>query len=185
MLTIVKVRRMATAAQEAVGIAVIGGILLLFFFIPALLTARAEVRDDLRRTDITNLKHAAEQYFNLHEYYPTPPTDSSPCTSSGADSWLFGEQSLFFHDRHIDVIPHDLRESRGHVYTYCVTSTDVADHTDGYFLQAVLERPQPERRAFDEDEDRKFHYRVLHDGERVLYRVCGGREKQCEPTLNL
>lgn len=63
-------------------------------------------------------------------------------------------------------------------YTYCVTSLD-NKHASGFYLQAQLESRQPEARGFDEDEQRKYDFRVLHQGMTTLYRVCGGVELQC------
>lgn len=152
------------------------------------LRARAEVRDDLRRADITNLKHAVEMYYNDHAFYPTPP--GSPevqlgtpplCTSSDQiDSWLFGNDSPLLEEGHINAMPHDVREMQGRVYTYCATKVQ-ASQTQGFFFQARLEVNQRDQISFDEDEARKFTYRVLHENSQVLYRVCGGTETQCDP----
>lgn len=170
---------MNRAALEYRAVVLLGA-LFLGALIAAVIPARAEVRDDLRRQDVTNLKHAVEQYFNQHEYYPTPPAGASACTASSPASWLFGASSPLLREQHIDAIPHDVREYREYYYAYCTTSSDSAGQTQGYYLQARLERPEQETRSFDEDEARKFHYRILYDGEAVLYRVCGGNEKQCE-----
>lgn len=156
------------------------GTLFVFFLIQAVLPARAEVRDDLRRQDITNLKHSLEHYFNQHEYYPTPPSGLPACTTSSPESWFFGSTSPLLKEQHIDAIPHDVRENRGYHYSYCVTAHGGSGRTQGYYLQAQLERPEAQQRSFDEDEARKFHFRVLHEQDRILYRVCGGNEKQCE-----
>lgn len=164
--------------QEYRVVLVLVGIFLLLL-IPAVWLARAEVRDDLRRQDITNLKRAIEQYFNRHQYYPTPPTTEA-CTSSSPDSWFFGDRAALLREQHIDVIPHDVRENQQYYYSYCATAYDRNGKTRGYYLQAQLERPAAATRAFDEDEERKFYFRVLNDHDQVLYRVCGGNEKQCE-----
>lgn len=151
------------------------------------LRARAAVRDDLRRTDITNLKRAAEMYFNQHDFYPSPPesgeiTNGTPpvCTSSEQEnSWLFGNSSPLLREGHINAIPHDVRETKGRVYMYCATRAR-AGETQGYFFQAHLEEDQPDEVNFDDDETRKFTYRILHENGQVLYRVCGGTETQCQ-----
>lgn len=132
------------------------------FLVPALLNARAAVRDDLRKTDIANLKHALEMYYNAHNAYPLAERGCS----------LFTGDSQILKEKFIDAIPHDVRESRGHMYKYCVT--------DGYFLEAQLETAQPETIDHDDDEKRNYNYRVLHEDGKILYRVCGGEEKQCD-----
>lgn len=63
-------------------------------------------------------------------------------------------------------------------YRYCVTSLE-NKHASGFYLQAQLESRQPEARGFDEDEHRKYDFRVLREGTATLYRVCGGVELQC------
>lgn len=64
-------------------------------------------------------------------------------------------------------------------YRYMVTDT-AANHTQGYYLEAQLERPQADTLGFDEDEKRKYHFRVLNVNNQTLYRVCGGTERQCQ-----
>ncbi len=64
-------------------------------------------------------------------------------------------------------------------YRYVVTDT-AAMHTQGYYLEAHMERPQADTRGFDEDEKRKYHFRVLNENNQILYRVCGGTEMQCQ-----
>lgn len=155
-------------------------VLFLFFLFQAVLPARAEVRDDLRRQDITNLKRSLEQYFNQYGYYPTPPGGLPACTSSSPESWFFSGASPLLQEQYIDAIPHDVRENRGYHYSYCVTTHDGSGRTQGYYLQAQLERPEAQQRSFDEDEARKFYFRVLQERGQVFYRVCGGSEKQCE-----
>lgn len=170
---------MDQSSQEYRALLVLGT-LLVIGLLQAVVPARAEVRDDLRRQDITNLKRSIEQYFNRREFYPTPPTGKSACTSSSPDSWFFGKSSPLLREQYIDVIPHDVREYREHYYAYCTTTSDSAGKTQGYYLQAQLERPEVPLRSFDEDESRKFYFRILREDDQVLYRVCGGNEKQCE-----
>lgn len=144
-------------------------ILLLIFvilLIPSLLATRAAIRDGLRQQDITYLKRTLEQYFNEHEIYPA--ISKNCLTSNHPDDWPF-----------IAVLPHAVRENRGFSYRYCVTSANSSGAT-GYFLEAQLENDQPDTISFDEDEQRKFHYRILHENGQTLYRVCGGEEKQCQ-----
>jgi hypothetical protein len=137
--------------------------------IPSLIAARTHVRDGLRRADITYLKRSLEQFNNEHDHYP--PLEKSDCvTSREPDHWPF-----------IAALPHDVREERGFLYRYCVTSANPATGgAAGYFLEAQLEVDQADQTAFDEDELRKFYFRILHEDNRILYRVCGGEEKQCE-----
>lgn len=174
---------MATLARE-LQVITIASVLVTLIYIPAILAAREGVRDDLRRQDITSLKRALETYYNSREYYVTPPRGAEACTTSSPSSWFFGEQAALLQAQAIDVIPHDVREHSGFGYTYCATDRDQAGKAQGYYLQAELERPEQEIVSFDEDEQRKFHYRVLHEDGKVYYRVCGGTELQCQsPTL--
>lgn len=156
--------------------------LLLAFLVPALLNARAAVRDDLRRTDITNLKRAMETYNNTHNFYPAPATNQPGCTDTNdTDSWLFDDHSVLLKEQHMAAIPHDVREFRGHVYSYCATYVEDGQ-ASGYYLEAQLEVEQPDIVAHDEDDQRNFDYRVLHEDGKILYRVCGGTETQCTPS---
>lgn len=142
--------------------------------------SRAQVRDDLRKQDITNLKRSLEQYNNVHESYVSSPTTEKECTQSSSGSWFFGDTSPILNEQFIDAIPHDVREHKGHVYTYCVTSTNDKQAT-GFYLQAILEADIEEGVYFDEDEKRKFGYRILREDNKLLYRVCGGEDVQCKP----
>lgn len=156
--------------------------ILLVFLLNAVVHARAAVRDDLRRTDITTLKRGAEMYYNQHAFYPAPPENEPSCTEvSNENSWLFHPQSPLLKEQHINAIPHDVRESRGHTYKYCATHVE-SGHTIGYFFEAQLEVDQPEIVTLDEDETRNFTYRILHEDGKILYRVCGGTETQCQPA---
>lgn len=171
---------MTRAQAEYLAATVIAAIVLALL-IPAILNARAAVRDDLRRADITNLKHALEMYNNQHVSYPAPPGSQPGCTrSDDTDSWLFGDTSPLLKKQHINALPHDVRESRGHTYSYCVTNIQNSA-TAGYYLEAELEVEQPDTVDHDYDETRNFDYRVLHEGGKILYRVCGGTETQCTP----
>lgn len=158
---------MQTVAQrEYLMLAVLAGIFIAAL-IPSLLTTRAAVRDGLRKEDITYLKRSLEDYYNQHATYPLP---ADTCiTSTNPRSWNF-----------IPALPHDVRESKGFIYRYCVTSRDARGAT-GYFLEAQFEGDVAGQRAFDEDEQRKFHYRILHENGKTLYRVCGGEQIQCKP----
>lgn len=160
-------------------------ILFIAAVIPAVSRARGQVRDDLRRQDLTNLKVALEQYNNEHNHYGLPPEEDGDCTASNDEkSWLFGNESPLLQEQHIDAIPHDTRESLGRAYRFCATALDAASRAvTSYFLEAELEIDQEDAVAFDEDERRKFYYRVLHDDNgRTLYRICGGAETQCTPS---
>lgn len=165
---------------------VVGTILIisLGFLTVAIFNARAYVRDDLRRQDLTNIKRALEQYYNKHERYPTPKpmSDSAPsCTSSNdLNSWFFGMNSPLITEQFTDVMPHDTREEKGVAYTYCITHASSPGQS--YYLEAQLEGNYELGRAFDEDEQRKFHYLILRENDRTFYRVCGGKEKQCEES---
>jgi len=151
---------------------------ILIFVVYGLAQARTRVRDTLRQDDITNLKRAIEQYNNAFFAYPTPPNTEAACTETAPDSWLLGNDSPLVNGHFIDAIPHDVREKSGHLYRYCATVVENGK-TTGYYLEAELEVDQSDIIAFDEDEERKFAYRILHDGARILYRVCGGDENQC------
>jgi type II secretory pathway pseudopilin PulG len=150
------------------------------FLIPSLLDTRADIRDGLRKQDIAYLKRSLEQFYNEHNYYPPirarlapqggPRASNTECiTTRQPDTWPF-----------IQELPHDVREDRGFDYRYCVTSGNASGAT-GYFLEARLEGTQPDQHTFDEDELRKFYFRILHSGGKTIYRVCGGEETQCEP----
>lgn len=172
---------MTRAKLEYVAVAAMSAALLLLL-LPAMLHARADTRDDLRRTDLANLKRAAEMYFNQHAFYPTPAAGQAACTKGDdANSWLFGNESPLLKEQHIDAIPHDVREGRGHAYQYCVTDT-VDNAAAGYYFQAQLEVDQPDTVDHDYDESRNYDYRVLHEDGQTLYRVCGGTEPQCTPA---
>lgn len=159
-------------------------VILLAFVLNAVIHARAAVRDDLRRADITSLKRGTEMYFNRHNFYPTPPDGQPGCTAvSEPNSWLFGSQSPLLKEQHINAIPHDVREGRGYRYSYCATEIQNSG-TAGYYFEAQLEVDQPDTVALDEDETRNFHYRVLHENGKILYRVCGGAETQCDPATS-
>lgn len=63
-------------------------------------------------------------------------------------------------------------------YRYVVTKTQ-DQAASGYYIEAELEVEQLDQTAFDEDELRKYHFRILHEDNKILYRVCGGEETQC------
>lgn len=155
-------------------------VLAIGFGIPAFREAREDVRDDLRKNDLTNLKRSLEAYYNDFEKYPFSNKDNDPCTQSNdLNSWLFSGDSLLLLGQYIDAIPHDVRESSGFVYRYCVTS--YRDQPGrGFFLEAQLEDNPPVGLYFDEDERRKFDYRILTEDGKTLYQVCGGTELQCK-----
>lgn len=148
----------------------------------AFMFGRATVRDELRLADLTNIKHALEKYNNIYTFYTTGPTYEVGCTySDDPQSWFFGSQSPLLKAQVIDALPHDVRETPDRRYAYCTTSLS-NNKTDGYYLEARLEVDQPDRLVFDEDEERKFYYRILHENDRIFLRLCGGVEKQCQPS---
>ena len=172
---------MNTQKREYVALGVIM-IIFLVFLGNSLHQSRIAVRDDLRRQDITNLKRALEQYNNARNSYPTPPPEEDSCTAtSDKSSWLFGSQSPLLNEQFIDAIPHDVRESSDRSYRYCVTEKQNGQAV-GYFLEARLEVPQDNMIGFDEDEMRKFDYRIVNESNKTLYRVCGGTDTQCKPS---
>lgn len=142
--------------------------------------ARAAVRDDLRLDDLTHLRRGLEMYYNIHNFYAASPEPSLGCTrSDDPQSWFFGPTSPLLHERVVDAIPHDVRERRGFVYTYCITAL-APGGAGGYYLDARLENKRPLGSVFDEDERRKFYYRVVMDHGQLILRICGGSERQCE-----
>lgn len=173
---------MELRAKRELTVVLTASILLLFLASYSVSYARTAVRDDLRKQDMTNLKRALERYNNLHTFYVTPPDGKVGCTSSSADSWFFGEQSPLVKEQFIDAIPHDVREDRGFTYSYCTTDIQKKVATS-FYLEAMFESDMPEGIFFDEDEQRKFDYRVLYENGKTLYRVCGGEEKQCKSQL--
>lgn len=155
---------------------------ILTLLVRATVYARQEVRDDLRKQDLTNIKRALEQYFNAHEQYigPTAAASQSACTTSDdTNSWLFGTPSPLLQEKFITAMPHDVREQNGHHYRYC---TSVANgQAAGFVLEAQLESAATPGIFFDEDEQRKFHYRILENNGQTIYRLCGGDEPSCTP----
>ncbi len=170
---------MIPPAKRELLIITIGLIPILILSMYSVSYARQAVRDDLRKQDITNMKRALEQYYNAHDSYLLPPTKTPDCTTNTQESWFFGDSSPLLREQLIDAIPHDVRESRGFTYTYCVTSVS-NNRATGFYLQASLEGDEPEGVFFDEDEKRKFNYLVLLEQGKRLYRVCGGEELQCQ-----
>lgn len=170
---------MTPPAKRELLIIIIAIIPLAIITIYSISYARQAVRDDLRKQDITNIKRALEQYYNAHDSYVLPPSKEPECTTNAKESWFFGDKSPLLQEQFIDAIPHDVRESRGFTYTYCVTSVS-NNRATGFYLQASLEGEEPEGVFFDEDEKRKFNYLVLLEQEKRLYRVCGGEELQCQ-----
>ncbi|MBI4022144.1 MAG: hypothetical protein HY372_02210 [Candidatus Andersenbacteria bacterium] len=161
---------MLTVAQREYLVLAILALIFVVALIPSLLTSRALVRDGLRKQDITYLKRSLENYYNQRNIYPPIPVD---CITTGQPAaWTF-----------VTALPHDIREQPGFVYRYCATSATPLG-TTGYFLEAQFESYAPDTRAFDEDEQRKFHFRILHEDGKTLYRVCGGEEMQCKPIIN-
>lgn len=162
---------MTSTARHELIIIVVGSTLFILLTLYSIGYARAAVRDDLRMQDITNLKRALEQYYNEHEFYVSPSNSKIGCT-------VLDDTSPLLQEQFIDAIPHDVREAKGFIYSYCVTSAP-KNRTTGFYLEASLESNKPKGVFFDEDELRKFDYRVLAENDRLLYRVCGGEEKQC------
>lgn len=147
----------------------------------AFTAARAHVRDDLRRDDLTNLRQGIEMYYNKHVQYLAPPPSAPLCTNTNdPTSWLFADNSPLLKSQSINAIPHDVREKQGHTYQYCATNISNGA-AGGYYLQAQLEVDQPSLKAFDNDEKRKHYYRILTEADAIFYRVCGGTEQQCRP----
>lgn len=171
-----------TRTQIEYSIAAVLAAILLAFLLNAVVHARAAVRDDLRKTDITTLKRGTEMYFNRYNFYHTPPHKQPSCTTvTEEDSWLFRGTSPLLKEQHLNAIPHDVRENRGHTYRYCATKIE-SGNTTGYYFEAQLEVEQPDVIALDEDETRNFTYRILHEDGKILYRICGGTETQCQPA---
>lgn len=169
-----------TRAQIEYMVAGIITMILVALLLNSVIHARAAVRDDLRKTDLSDLKRGSEMYFNQHMFYPAPLDHTLGCTSSDdPHSWFFGHKSPLLIEQRLNAIPHDVRETQGYTYRYCIT--DIQNETAaGYYFEAQLEVNQPDIVAVDEDETRNFTYRVLHEERKILYRVCGGTEKQCE-----
>jgi type II secretory pathway pseudopilin PulG len=65
----------ANARKEILVVVVLIIILLVGVFF-ATLHARREVRDGVRRTEVRNIKHTLEMYFNEHETYPLSFNDA-------------------------------------------------------------------------------------------------------------
>jgi type II secretory pathway pseudopilin PulG len=129
--------------REAIAILVFGCILG-YFALYGITYARAAVRDDLRKQDLTNIKRSLEQYFNTHNTYLSPPSGKAECTRSSQESWFFGDASPLLKKQFIDAIPHDVRESRGFTYTYCSTVMDGSKTTGFYLKHSWNPTPQKE-----------------------------------------
>ena len=171
---------MTSRAQREYSIIAALFMLGVFLAVNAIIAARTQVRDDLRRDDVTNIKRGLEMYYNKFNTYPSPPEYPLVCTQSNdQNSWFFGENSPLLKSQSIDAIPHDVREKANHIYQYCPTQVQNGE-VSGYYIQAWLEVEQPSQTGFDEDEMRKFHYRIVTEQGKTLYRVCGGTEQQCE-----
>lgn len=154
-------------------------VLIAAYMIPAIGYTRADVRDDLRKTDIAQLKQALERYNNTAKHYVPSPDGHLACTNSiDVNSWLFGPNSPLVKQKIVTAIPHDVRESATQNYQYCITDIQ-NNQVTAYYLQAQLENYQPDQIGFDEDEARKYAFRILNENGHTLYRVCGGSEKQC------
>lgn len=168
---------MRVAQREYFAIGTIGLVFLLFLA-PAFFASRTEVRDELRRRDIANLKRGFEKYNNAKNHYGLIAKDGPNCTTTNDPaSGLLGDKSELLKGGFIDAIPHDVRDRD---YFYCATDINEEDKVMGFYLEAQLERPHEDQVGFDEDEMRKFNYRILNEDSKIKYRVCGGTEKQCE-----
>lgn len=102
---------------------------------PALLHARREARDGIRRNEVAAFKKLLEQYYNEHETYPLK----------------------------FSAAPHE----------YIVTSSTSIGVT-AWYLRAQLENSHGSQAGHDEDEGRKYDFRLIREGESTYYEVCGG-----------
>ncbi len=159
---------------------------LLIYTAHGIIASRTAVRDNLRKEDVTNMKHALEAYFNAHEFYMTPPEEKPACTHSNEEgSWFFSSNSALLTEQYVDALPHDVREHKGYAYTYCAIDVNEKG-AQGYTLQAKLEIDQKDACLFDEDESRKFEYQISHKDRDTIYTVFGGSAPTCykpEETL--
>ena len=189
----------STAKHEYLAIAFLA-LTALIFLIPAALHARQIARDDMRKIDLSQFKRTLEHYHNQHDHYLTPPTDvltNQPtlplCTNQAdPDSWFFGPSSPLRANGFLPTMPTDPhrthRTDHAHSYTYCVTELSDKATTTGYYVETTLEQTIPSNQlgtGFDEDEQRKYHYRQLAVPSKttpaiIKYRVCGGTETQCQ-----
>lgn len=113
----------------------VGVVIFLALLFPALMYARRETRDGIRRNEIAAFKQVLEQYYNTHETYP----------------------------RVFDASPHE----------YVVSEADGAG-AKSWYLRAQLENKHTAEAGYDEDEGRKYNFRLVQEGSVTFYEVCGG-----------
>ncbi len=116
---------------------IIGGTVVVFLALlfPALLYARREARDGIRRNEIAAFKQVLEQHYNKYEAYPL--------------------------------------EFNAHPHEYVVIEK-AGTEAASWYLRAELENPHTTSAGHDEDEGRKYDYRLIHTEGRTYYEVCGG-----------
>lgn len=172
--------RSRDARREALALALVGLIFLAFLF-PALRYARREYRDGLRRQALRTVKVELEHWFNERGGFPLHPSgDPGWCGSTDdPEDWFFAD--FFLGDREQPRPLRDPLRAAGYVFRYCPTSVAepprVPPLAAGFFLEARLENPQPERAQFNTEHN--VFERTLVEHGRTLYRLCGGAEAQC------
>lgn len=157
-----------------------------FLLVPALRHAHMSFRDEERIRDLGVVKQSLEQHYNKHNSYLVTNADQPlQCAfSDGASSDpVWGTESVLPRD---GAFPKEQRFFH-FPYLYCPTILHTMDGkpvVDGFFLQAALEEQRPLAAGFDFEEGRNFRFRVLHDGRRTFYRICGGSDVSCGPLTS-
>lgn len=84
---------MDTAARREIIVLILALTLFLSLLYPAVMHARREARDGMRRDEVAAFKQVLEQYYNKHETYPLE-FDAAPhqyvvtdSTAAGATAW--------------------------------------------------------------------------------------------------
>ncbi len=154
-------------------------VLLLLVFagslLPALVAARQQVRDGLRRARLIELKRALELVNNALGHYPMPPDEPRARCSSSLDvrDWFFGNHRAAVLRKHLPEIPRDPSFPGTWDYRYCVSVVDALGAT-AWTVRTQLERRQDPRAAFDAEENHNFYTRVVRNGPATFYDICGG-----------
>lgn len=132
---------MDITARREIMVLILALTLFLSLLYPAMMHARREARDGLRRDEVAAFKRVLEQYYNEYETYPLE----------------------------FDAAPHQ----------YVVMESSEQGAT-AWYLRAHLENNHETATAHDAEEGRQYDFRLIRDGDRTYYEVCGGM-----PTCDL
>lgn len=161
----------STGRMEAIGLLILA-VVYIGFLVPALITARKEARDGVRRDDLTALKNALEQYQNVAQAYPAAPREPRVgCAVSRETDWFFGSssplrQKKLFPARMIDT-------DSGRRYEYCVVEGDTHGAT-AWYLRTRLENLHASESGFDSEGGHNYWFRTVREGRTTFFDICGG-----------